>query len=479
MTGILTALGSGVSAKKILEFLMKKSPDLAPRITQALASGLSAEKVVKFFSKDKNFNKLKQSMEEQYPMQGNANPLVQAENIRGNNLATDSASALQRNLPGIAVGTAAAVASPYASRAAQYALSRALPNNLKNLSSGMNPTAAPSNMTGQPQAPSTSPSASGPMSPTQPTTPQPQTAKNALPSAPQQPPGLGNVTSVTQPQPITQPEGISINPQQSRQETDALWQRIQKGVIKHPDKDLNAFLKIANDLTKFSGLNREGFDKLYDEFIQKKQSGMPLDQIAKDMFAMGGEDEGKLPKGVPEEKTENVPIAKNETVATPHGVGEVITSRNGKSLIEIDGKKHQVDDKSLLKPPKEAAIEALELIKGFTPEEMRSTHHMLNAYDEGEKKGFFVFHNGSAYVVDDITPEEYKELSEEVEKAKTTGETIIGKWASGEGSRGAGYNKVVKGVRERKVVPELKKKFRKLKVGYNLLAEWQRLLNEK
>ena len=117
-------------------------------------------------------------------------------------------------------------------------------------------------------------------------------------------------------------------------------------------------------------------------------------------------------------------------------------------IVEVDGKKHKVEDGKILKPPKEAAIEAMELIKSFTPEEMRSTHHMLNSYDEEEKKGFFVFHNGDAYVVDDISPEEYEELSKEVADAKTSGETIIGKWAKGAGSRGADYNKVVKGHRE-------------------------------
>lgn len=168
-----------------------------------------------------------------------------------------------------------------------------------------------------------------------------------------------------------------------------------------------------------------------------------------------------------------------EIVASPGGIGEVEKIEDGKATINVDGKTHQVHEKALLKPPREAALEALELIKSFTPEQERSTHHMLNAYDENERKGFFVFHNGSAYVVDDISPEEYKELSEEVEAAKTTGENIIGKWAKGEGSRGAGYNKIVKGVRERKVVPKLKKTFRKLNVGYNLLKEWQRLINEK
>ena len=114
MTAILTALGSGLSARKILEYLMRKSPELAPKIQSSLALGLSAEKILGFFSKEKNFEKLKSSMEKQYPMNSNANPLVQAENIRGQNLGQDPASALQRNLPGIAAGTVALASAPAA-----------------------------------------------------------------------------------------------------------------------------------------------------------------------------------------------------------------------------------------------------------------------------------------------------------------------------------------------------------------------------
>ena len=113
MTALLTALGSGMSAKKILEYLMRKSPELSPKISTALASGISAEKLLKFFSNSKNFERLKTSMEDAYPMETNANPLVQAENIRGQNLGTDMASGLQRATPSI-LGTVGTVGSSMA-----------------------------------------------------------------------------------------------------------------------------------------------------------------------------------------------------------------------------------------------------------------------------------------------------------------------------------------------------------------------------
>jgi hypothetical protein len=123
MNPILSVLGSGITARKILEFLMRKSPELAPKITQALASGLSAEKIMKFFSKDQNYEKLRSEMESQYPTQNNANPLIQAQNIRSQNLGSDMASGLQRNAMPI-LGSAAALGT-------SYALSRAIPSILQ------------------------------------------------------------------------------------------------------------------------------------------------------------------------------------------------------------------------------------------------------------------------------------------------------------------------------------------------------------
>lgn len=277
----------------------------------------------------------------------------------------------------------------------------------------------------------------------------------------QQPPVNQVAPTITQNAQVPQPEGIS----NSKEYLEKLGIKDQVDSLLAAD---NTPEQVATAIGLKGGRGRlkAGIDpelvKNIESYAQTAQQTQQANQ-------------GVEPAGAKLVEAQETP----EVILTPHGVGEIVTSRNGKAIVDVDGKKHQVEEKSLLKPPREAAIEALELIKSFTPEQQRSTHHMLNSYDEQEKKAFFVFHNGTAYVVDDISPEEYKELSEEVADAKTSGETIIGKWAAGEGSRGAGYNKVVKGHRERKVVPELKKKYRKLKVGYNLLSEWQRLLNEK
>lgn len=413
MTAILTALGSGASARKVLEFLMKKSPDLAPKITQALASGLTAEKILGFFSKERNFEKLKQSMEDQYPMHSNANPLVQAENIRGSNLAPDMSSGLQRQLPNIA-GTAATLAG-------SYALSRAIPSILQH------------GAVAEAISPQTTPIKS-----------QIQTQVN-----PQQPPISSNVTSVTQSQIPTQPEEISIN----RDEVNALWRRLSNDVIKHPDKDLSAFLKIANDLQKYSGLKREDFDRLYSEFIEKKQSGIPLNQIAKEIFSSYGkakvveQPSQELDRG---QETERAPIAKNETVATPHGVGEVREIRNGQAIVDVDGKLHKVKEEELEGSPlpeKELADLYDDLIKGIEGETGEDVSRMVQwaGYNPEENTLTFLPHTGKLYKYSNISSEDAALLRDVLSVRKTSGENFIGAWKAGSKSPiGAALSRLIR-----------------------------------
>jgi len=285
MNPFLNAVQQGYSPEEVLKFIAKAMPKFSQPIRQASSMGYNAKQIVGFLSKSMAPRNLRGKSESE---------------IHEMNRMEDA----QRVKNGLTMA-ASAVAAPIAASAARSALSRALPSNLTNLAAGMNPTAAPANMTGQPQSPSPSVPPSSPTSPQPQAMQQPQTAQSGLSSSSQQPPIGSNVTSVTQPQQSMQPKGISIIPDQVRQESDALWARLQKGVVNHPDKDVKALLKIANDMFKYQGLKREDFDKLYDEFIQKKQTGVPLDQIAKDMFAIGGKTEGKLPHSVPKEKPED------------------------------------------------------------------------------------------------------------------------------------------------------------------------------
>lgn len=193
MTAILSALGSGVSANKILEFLMRKSPELAPKITKALASGLTAEKVLKFFSKHKNFEKIKSTMEKAYPMENNANPLVQAQKVRSQNLGNDPTSSLQRNT-GPVLGAAAGMGT-------SMALSRAIPAILQR-GAGALGAANPQSMQKMPQIgmQGTQPTSQPPMGPG-PNSPGVQ----VMPNAPINQPQATQTPNISQPAQSLQP----------------------------------------------------------------------------------------------------------------------------------------------------------------------------------------------------------------------------------------------------------------------------------
>lgn len=414
---IIKALSSGFTSKQIVDYLIRKFPQHETKIKNALAMGFNPNQVISYLTKGRTgLNDYQKAVQTEH------------EKTRESELQKES----NINKGALALG-AAAIGGPLLGEAAGAI--RGLPS-LSQVGIGRQIGSAQNQVLGMQGQ-------------------QLQQPASISKTIPQQQPPIGQVSpNIAQPQQVTQPKGI-INPREY----------LEKLGIKDKVDDLLKRGNTPEQAAASLGM-KGGTGKIKAEIDPELLAN--IDAYSK---------EPKVSTSVPTEKVEDVPVASN-MVASPHGIGEVVTARNGKAIVSVDGKKHQVEEAKLLKPPKEAAIEALELIKSFTPEQQRSTHHMLNAYDAEEKKGFFVFHNGSAYIVDDISPEEYKELSEEVEAAKTTGETIIGQWAAGEGSRGAGYNKIVKGVRERKVVPGLKKKYRKLKVGYNLLSEWQKLLGE-
>jgi hypothetical protein len=475
---ITNALANGITPDDILNYLLKKFPSHAGKIKSALSAGASPDQILRYISGDRG------NEDKPYPVNTEHADTRKREIEQSEK---ENRTALNAGLIG-----AGSLVAP----AAIGAIGRALPSSVTQLAPQMMQQL-------QGMLPNQNQTSQNPPVNVPPTAPQVQSVSPTLPqgNAPVQAQRIPNIGEVLNKYPGfiqkvqdlrnsgNDPTSISayfrkFNAKQSAKLEKETGQPLEKIVedyisktpIQSSVKPLDNAGKSLADIAKFK----------VGDIIGTRHGTATISQLNDKTFELkyenGGVRSGPIDSFKHElasaKQEEKQPIAKADTVLTPDGLGEVVANRNGKSIVEVDGKKHQIEDKKILKPPKEAAVEALELIKSFTPEQQRSTHHMLNSYDEEEKKGFFVFHNGSAYVVDDISPEEYKELSEEIEQAKTTGETVIGKWASGEGSRGAGYNKIVKGVKDRKVVPELKKKFRKLKVGYNLLAEWQKLLGE-
>lgn len=160
-------------------------------------------------------------------------------------------------------------------------------------------------------------------------------------------------------------------------------------------------------------------------------------------------------------------------------VGDIEEEKQGIAKIKLsNGEWRNRKLSELIESPEDAAQIAVELLKSFTPEEERSTHHALSFYDDDSKEGYFLFHNGTAYKVGDLSSEEYEKLSKEVVGAKTSGETPWGKWSAGEGSRGAAYNQIIKDYVSPKETRK-HKPYKQLLVNYSVFKRWQDLLSGK
>ncbi len=234
--------------------------------------------------------------------------------------------------------------------------------------------------------------------------------------------------------------------------------QLYEGIFKALQEGKKTYSGVRDPLMiKAEPLFKQGLIKSPED-IKKLQEGK-LDVSKGQPILQQSKNQGKKVEQTQEEKA---PIER------PEALGEVQPKTKIPGLspdAHISGEMSKVLEE--FKDPEDAAVLALELIKSFTPEEMRSTHHAMNYYDPDDHTGYFVFHNGAGYIVNDLSPDEYSKLSNEVVAARTTGKDIWGEWAAGEGSRGAAYNQIVK---------EGKKPYKKLQMGYNIFSEFQKNL---
>ena len=164
---------------------------------------------------------------------------------------------------------------------------------------------------------------------------------------------------------------------------------------------------------------------------------------------------------MPEEKTNkkfvNTPIGQlleipktGSTVASPHGVGEVKALRNGKAIVEIDGKKHQVDEDELeASPLPEKELDELydDLLKGIESETGEDVSRMVQwaGYNPETNTLQFLPHTGKLYKYSDISPEDAALLRDILSVRKTSGENFIGAWKAGSKSPiGAALSKLIR-----------------------------------
>jgi len=434
---ISKALSSGYTSKQIISFMLKKFPEHSDKINSALTAGFSADQVLKLLSGGKKALAM--------PEDNQNESMTEFQQNRSRDIARGE------SLNKKTLQTAALAATPLASQAVGSALARSLPPILSKLAPGV-PNSIAASLTGQniqDQAPQS---------------PQTTMPPNIIPS--QQPPISNQVApNIAQPQQVTQSEGI-INPlDKSREEADALWQRIQKGVTNHPDKDINAFLKVASNLEKYQGLKREDFDNLYQQFIEKKSAGIPVADIAKEMFSTYKQEhpEPEIDQHLNEEKPT---IEKGSSVSSPQGIGEIKELRNGQALIDIDGKLHKVKEEDL-EPPlfsNDEVADAYDNLMAKIPEEHKSGFISWAGYDEDRNVLGFIPRGGKYEELKDITPEEANIIKEGKGVARTNGETREGLWVMGEDTRGGLISQIIHDRRKANKASEEKQ----LKLGFEI-----------
>lgn len=441
MNPIFQALSQGHDAEKILKYLAKSIPSMAAPIAKATSSGYSANQILGFFTK--NFD-----VEDR---RGMSESQRHAANTRAD---------AERTKYGLKMA-ASAIATPLAARAAAGALSRALPASLQSAASQSPGTGSMTKQYGSPGGTRTSAG-------TQVSPPVPSPVQT--PNAPSQPPAsaqIPNVSALNVPQ--TPPQ------QQSKGKVSQIF-------------DSNPILSSkVHDLAQKNGPEaiKAYFMKFAPKQVSKieKEAGMPFENAVREYLKGSAEEnapgnlatnelpipiptgeklqESELspilpeesqefaekPEGKPHEMEEMEPelgkIEKKATVISPVGVGEVKEIRNGKALIEVDGKKHQVNENELEGEPTDIAELYDNLLKAI-PDEYKSRVVNFAGYDEEHNELLFRPHGGSAYVYKDIPESFANELKNRMHKAKTTGKNSYGMWYEGDQSYGAGMSKLIK-----------------------------------
>jgi len=286
-----------------------------------------------------------------------------------------------------------ALAAPGLATAARSALSRALPATLGPFSALPTNANNTSGTSLSPQPPFAQPGQG--MNPTQAQLP------NQLTTSSSQPPNV-NGSNLSQPINIQQPEE---NISQDLEREQALEQ--------------------FNKKAKKKGILEEEIER-----FEKGYGKQPTTNL--------------LPKST-ELVEESKPISKNSIVSVPNGIGQVKEIRNGKAIVDIDGKLHKVNEDELdpsLYSEDEIA-DAYDNLMAKIPEEHKSGFISWAGYDPERNVIGFIPRGGKYEELTEITPEEAEKIKEGKGVARTSGETREGLWVMGEDTRGGIISQII------------------------------------
>lgn len=408
---LFNALAQGFNAKQIIDHIIKKFPSQAKKLKEALSQGFSHDQILTNLTEHEKTRKSEISKREK------------REKIAG------AAAMGGASLAGISLG------SPYFSQVASNVVSNALPSSLRQIPGAIQNALRYHNGQQDQQSP-VAPQNINPQQIQQPSSQQPPVAN------------VQNNLQVPQTQAPKIPEPQQISQVNATQIIDSLksGEKIKdlQNLGWQPDQMQAYFQKFHPDIVK-KGEKDSGkeFKDLITQYLaenpsQEEKTAPPEGlEIAQQPVAQINEAPEEAPTKA-EEVTEPEPIQKKSIVGTPQGVGEVREIRNGKAIVEIDGKLHKVDESDIEEPPlppKELADLFDELISGIEEEtgEDVSRHVTLIGYDPDLQQLIYKPWRGAVYTYNDVTDEELGDLKEKINR-KTSGENIIGAYQEGTNS---------------------------------------------
>ena len=408
MTAIASALMAGHSVKSVLKYLSQNNPQLASQISTAINAGYTIDHVLKYLSKNEK------------KMEPLTNPKLSS------NIFEQGQSRVHPSLinAGKLAGTAAAVGL------GAYGLSRLAPQATHAISGQVLPA-----IPGIP----------------------PQSGQKGLP-APKIPGGPQGPIPTN---PVQTPPNTQQQPMQTPQQ-----QQPTQTPMTQPVPNLAVFKKYPGLESKIADLRNAGNDAIsiagyfqkFNPSQTKKleaEAGEPFEQLVEKYIAhtpiqskqqqpMQPAEQDLMPEQsqqMPAEQTQNF-------VATPEGLGVVKTKNEKNTLIDSDGKMHQVKSDHVIEPPEpmKDVLGLYEQLMSSIPENQKSAMINVAGYDPNHNELIFMPHgSGSAlYVYKDIPPEFADQLKNSMFTAKTSGDTLYGAWSEGEESRGAGMFQLIR-----------------------------------
>lgn len=406
---ITSALSNGFTSSQIISFLVKQFPSHSKQIKKAISQGFTAEQVIKYLSGGKK------SLAEDQPEGNTEYQKTRNMDISRRENVTNTA------LKGAGAG-ALAIGGSLAAPMAMQALQRAAPQLV-----------GPSAITNTPGA------AQMGLPPN-----QAQLQSLGTPSAnPQQPPVSTTLPQSTQP---AQSQGIGINAKEilskypgfeskvndmvrSKNTPEAIAQYFKqfnasqtKKLEKETGQPIEAI--ISEYLSQSPDLQANVKPALQPEISEEKKPLTREEALGKFRDKIIEKELGptEVPKPI-----EPIKIEKGSTVSSPQGVGEIKEIRNGKAIIDVDGKKHQVEEEDLESEPEDVVQTVQELLK--IPEVDKSSVVSLFTYDPDESKMYIQFHNGESYKYLDVDPEKVSMIANKMGIPVTQGKNIFGAWS--------------------------------------------------